>query len=169
MLLILFLLLQIYLLQSLEDSDATVQKFLKQRRSADPRPAFLSAQVYRLKKWSLVLLCLLSVLCARISYLQAEEATIEKCTEYFTEILEVQKMRQMLQYGADELMRRYKNGNLTKKELDNTLHVWYITESGLREKVTKIYDVAYTEKCFDEDINESRRTKKGNASKIQVP
>ena len=162
MLLILFLLLssQIYLLRSLEDSDATVQKFLKQRRSADPRPAFLGAQVYRLKKWSLVLLCLLSVLCARISYLQAEEATIEKCTEYFTEILEVQKMRLMLQHGADELMRRHKNGNLTKIELDSTLHMWYITESRLREKVTKIYDVAYAEKCFD---NEGIRTQEGDA------
>ncbi len=121
------------------------------------------------KQWSLVLLCLLSVLCVRISSLKAEEASIEKCVEYFTEIIEVQKMREMLQYGADEMILRYERGNLTKKELDNTLHVWYITESRLREKVTKIYDTAYAEKCFDEDINESRRTKKGNASKIQAP
>ena len=149
MFLVLFLLLQIYLLQSLEDSDATVQKFLKQRRSADPRPAFLSAQVYRLKKWSLLLLCLLSVLCARISYLQAEEATIEKCTEYFTQILETQKLRQTLQHGADEMIKRHERGNLTKKELDSTLHVWYITESRLREKVTEIYDAAYKQKCFE--------------------
>ena len=121
------------------------------------------------KQWSLALLCLLSVLCVRISYLQAEEATIEKCTEYFTEILEIQKMRQMLQFGADEMIKRYESGNLTKKELDSTLSVWHTTESRLREKVTKIYDIAYAEKCFDEDINESRRTKKGNASKIQAP
>jgi len=72
-------------------------------------------------------------------------------------------MRQMLQYGADELTRRYESGNLTKKELDSTLHVWYITESRLREEVTKIYDIAYAEKCFDEDINESRRTKRRDA------
>jgi hypothetical protein len=157
------LLLQAYLLLSLEDSDAEVQKFLKQRRGNDPRPAFLAAQVYRLKKWSLVCLCLLSVLCARISYLQAEEATVEKCTEYFTEILKIQKTRQLLQHGADEMMRRYKSGNLTKIELDSTLHVWYITESRLREQGTEIYDVAYEQKCFDEELNESRRTQKGNA------
>ena len=102
------------------------------------------------KRWSLVLLCLLSVLCVRISYLQAAEADIEKCIEYFTEIIEVQKMREMLQYGVDEMILRYDRGNLTIKELDNTLHVWYITESRLREKVTKIYDTAYAENCFDD-------------------
>ena len=157
------LLLQAYILLSLEDSEATVQKFLKQRRGSDPRPAYLATQVYRLKKWSLVFLCLLSVLCARISYLQAEEATIEKCTEYFTEILEIQKRRELFQRGANEMLRRYENGYLTKKQLDSTLHVWYITESGLREQVTKIYDVAYEQKCFDEELNESRRTQKGDA------
>jgi len=86
----------------------------------------------------------------RISYLQAAEADIEKCIEYFTEIIEVQKMREMLQYGADEMILRYGRGNLTIKELDNTLHVWYITENRLREKVTKIYDTAYAENCFDD-------------------
>tara|TARA_R110000744_G_scaffold122580_2_gene227533 strand:- start:249 stop:503 length:255 start_codon:yes stop_codon:yes gene_type:complete len=84
--------------------------------------------------------------------LQAEEATIERCTEYFTQILETQHMRQILQHGADEMMKRYDNGNLTKKELDSTLHVWYITESRLREKVTEIYDIAYAEKCFKDRI-----------------
>jgi len=109
------------------------------------------------KRWSLFLLCLLSVLCVRTSYLQAEEATIEKCTEYFTEIIEIQKMRGMLQYGANEMILRYDRGNLTIKELDNTLHVWYITESGLREKVTKIYDTAYAEKCLDSSGTKEKR------------
>lgn len=157
------LLLQAYLLLSLEDSDAEVQKFLKQRRGNDPRAAFFAVQVYRLKKWSLVCLCLLSVLCARISFLQAEEATIEKCTEYFTEILEIQKTRQLFQRGVDEMIRRYEKGNLTKKQLDSTLAVWHTTESRLREQVTKTYDVAHKQKCFDEELNESRRTQKGDA------
>ena len=95
------------------------------------------------------MLCLLSVLCVRISTLKAQEINAEKCLEYFTEIVEVQKFRQMLQHGADEMMRRYERGNLTKKELDMTLAVWHNTESRLREKVTKIYDAAYAEKCFD--------------------
>jgi len=106
-------------------------------------------QIYRLKQWSLFLLCLLSVLCVRISTLKAQEINAEKCLEYFTEIVEVQKFRQMLQYGAEEMIKRYERGNLTKKELDMTLAVWHNTESRLREKVTKIYDTAYAEKCFD--------------------
>ena len=55
----------------------------------------------------------------------------------------------MLTIGAEELIRRYNTGNITKEELDATLQVWYITESELRQKVTKIYDTAYAEKCFD--------------------
>jgi hypothetical protein len=66
-------------------------------------------------------------------------------------------MRQMLQYGADELMQRHKNGNLTKIELDSTLHVWYITESRLRKKATEIYDIAYAEKCFDNIESKEKR------------
>tara|TARA_R110002110_G_scaffold393820_1_gene607623 strand:- start:75 stop:317 length:243 start_codon:yes stop_codon:yes gene_type:complete len=73
----------------------------------------------------------------------------EKCLEYFTEIVEVQKFRQMLQHGAEEMMKRYERGHLTKKELDTTLAVWHTTESELRQKVTKIYDTAYAEKCFE--------------------
>ena len=89
----------------------------------------------------------------RISTLKAQEENLRvweaQCLEYFTEIMETQKMRQMLQYGADEMIKRYERGNLTKKELDTTLSVWHTTESRLREKVTRIYDTAYTEKCFD--------------------
>ena len=55
----------------------------------------------------------------------------------------------MLIFGANVLIERYERGELQKKELDATLAVWYITESELRQKVTKIYDTAYAEKCFD--------------------
>ena len=121
-------------------------------------------QICRLKQWSLFLLCLLSVLCVRISTLKAQEENLKaweaQCVEYFTEIMEIQKFRQMLQHGADEMMRRYERGNLTKKELDSTLAVWHTTESELRQKVTKIYDTAYAEKCFE---NESKRTERRDA------
>ena len=121
-------------------------------------------QICRLKQWSLFLLCLLSVLCVRTSTLKAQEKDLKaweaQCVEYFTEIMEIQKFRQMLQHGADEMMRRYERGNLTKKELDSTLAVWHTTESELRQKVTKIYDTAYTEKCFE---NESKRTERRDA------
>jgi len=63
----------------------------------------------------------------------------------------------MLQVGAELLIKRYERGNLTKKELDNTLAVWHNTESRLREKVTKIYDVAYAEKCFDNIESKEKR------------
>ena len=89
----------------------------------------------------------------RISTLQAQEESLRaweaQCLEYFTEISEIQKFREMLTIGADALIKRYERGNLTKKELDSTLLVWHNTESRLRERVTNIYDTAYTEKCFD--------------------
>ncbi len=121
-------------------------------------------QICRLKQWSLFLLCLLSVLCVRISTLKAQEEDLKawgaQCTEYFTEIMEIQKFRQMLQHGADEMVRRYERGELDKKSLDSTLAVWHTTESELRQKVTKIYDTAYAEKCFE---NESKRTERRDA------
>ena len=99
------------------------------------------------------MLCLLSVLCVRTSTLKAQEKDLEawgaQCLEYFTEIMEIQKFREMLSHGADEMIKRYERGNLTKKELDSTLAVWHTTESELRQKVTKIYDTAYAAKCFD--------------------
>ena len=126
-----------------------IDTFLSQRRGTDPYPAFMSVKVLRLQKWCLVLLCLLSVLCVRTSSLKAQEINAEKCLEYFTEIMEVQKFRQMLQHGAEEMIKRHERGYLTKKQLDTTLSVWHNTESRLREKVTAIYDTAYAEKCFE--------------------
>ena len=118
-------------------------------------------QICRLQRWSLFLLCLLSILCVRTSTLQAQEENLkaweEQCIEYFTEISEIQKFREMLTIGADALIKRYERGNLTKKELDSTLLVWHNTESRLREKVTKIYDIAYAEKCFDNIGSKERR------------
>ncbi len=110
------------------------------------------------------MLCLLSVLCVRTSTLKAQEKNLEaweaQCLEYFTEIMEIQKFREMLSHGAEEMIKRYERGNLTKKELDSTLAVWHTTESELRQKVTKIYDTAYAEKCFE---NESKRTERRDA------
>ena len=107
------------------------------------------------------MLCLASVLCARMSSLQAEEDLLrahdDKCMEYFAEIVEVQKFREMLTIGAELLIKRYERGNLTKKELDSTLVVWHNAESRLRQKVTKIYDVAYAEKCFDNIESKEKR------------
>ena len=110
------------------------------------------------------MLCLLSILCVRTSTLQAQEKNLKaweaQCLEYFTEIMEVQKFREMLRFGAEIMIEKHQRGNLTKKELDSTLAVWHNTESRLREKVTKIYDTAYAEKCFD---NESKRTERRHA------
>ena len=140
---------QLFLLRAMRKPQDEIDTFLSQRKGADPYPAFMSVKVLRLQKWCLVLLCLLSVLCVRTSSLKAQEMNAEKCLEYFTEIVEVQKFRQMLQHGAEEMIKRYERGYLTKKQLDTTLSVWHNTESELRQKVTKLYDTAYAEKCFD--------------------
>ena len=156
-------LLQLFVLRSLYNSEERL------KTSSEQHPQKLirlmqASNTY--KRWSLVLLCLLSVLCVHISYVLAEEASAEICLEYFTEIIEIQKMREMLQHGANEMILRHERGNLKKKELDATLHIWYITESELRTRVTRLYDIAYKQKCFDEELNESRRLREGDASKI---
>ena len=116
----------------------------------------------RIKKaqWSLFLLCLVGVLCVFISKPRAQERNEEHCLEYFTEILEIQKFREMLQIGAEIIIERYERGELDKKSLDSTLAVWHTTESELRQKVTKIYDTAYAERCFE---NESKRPERRDA------
>ena len=103
------------------------------------------------------MLCLLSVLCVRISCLRAEEADAGKCAEYFVEILEIQKMREMLQYGVDALIERYERGEVSKKELDTSLTVWQNTEDELRQKVTKIYEIAHATKCFDSGASKEEK------------
>ena len=99
-----------------------------------------------------------------MSSLQAEEDLLRaheaRCLEYFTEIIDIQKFREMLRIGADIMIERYQRGELEKKELDSTLAVWHTTESELRQKVTKIYDTAYAEKCFED---ESKRTERRDA------
>ena len=82
--------------------------------------------------------------------MRAQEKKVDDCITYFTEIIEIQKLREMLQLGSSEMIRRYNTGNLTKEELDTTLAVWYATENELRQKVAKIYDVAYAAKCFED-------------------
>ena len=57
--------------------------------------------------------------------------------------------REMLRIGAEILIERYERGELDIKSLVSTLHVWHTTESELRQKVSRIYDTAYAEKCFD--------------------
>ena len=113
-----------------------------------------------IKQWCLVLLWSLGVLCVCISSPQAQETPANRCSEYFTEIIEIQKFREMLMIGAEELIERYERGLLKKNELDATLAVWYTTENELRQKVTKLYDTAYAEKCFE---NESKRTERRDA------
>ncbi len=140
---------QLYVLRSLYSSE---EKFKNCSKRQTQKLTQLT-QICRLKRWSLFLLCLLSVLCVRISTLKAQEENLRQwetqCLDYFTEIMEIQKFRQILQHGADEMIKRYRRGNLTKKELDTTLAVWHTTESELREKVTKVYDRAYAAKCFE--------------------
>ena len=147
---------QLYVLRSLYSS---AEKFKNCSKPQTQKSTQLM-QTCRLKEWCLVLLCLASVLCVRISSSQAQEDHQNKCLEYFTEIMEAQKFREMLRIGAEIMIQRHQRGELDKKSLDSTLAVWHTTESRLRQKVIKIYDAAYAEKCFD---NESKRTERRDA------
>ena len=109
--------------------------------------------VVLLSKWSVVLLCLVLSLCAGTSLVSAQETTSEECISYFEEIIEIQRLREMLRIGTEILIERHERGKVSKKELDSTLAVWHTTESRLRAKVTKIYDAATGAKCF-EDVTE---------------
>ena len=104
-------------------------------------------------KWSVVLLCLVLFLCAGTSLISAQEEKTEECVQYFEEIIEIQRFREMLNIGTEILIERHERGEVSKKELDSTLAVWHTTESRLRAKVTKIYDAATGAKCF-EDVTE---------------
>ena len=106
------------------------------------------------------LLFLVLFLFALTSPVKADEVSAEKCYEYFEHIMKIQSHRKMLQLGVDELMKLHENQKLPKNELDTALEVWYTTDSWLRNRVTKLYDNAYSGECF----SESRRTKAGDAS-----
>ena len=98
------------------------------------------------------MLCLYlgSALCVPISSSSAQERKTDRCAEYFQEILEIHKFQEMLRIGAEEITERYNRGELTKEELDTTLTIWHNTESKLQQRVSKIYEVARSEKCFEE-------------------
>ena len=106
-------------------------------------------QICRLQKWCLFLLCLLSVLCVRISTLQAHEDQMNKCFTYYEQILDIQEQRQAFQQGIDYLLHLFAQGKVDKKQLDMTLAMWHTVESKLRDEVTQLYDTAYSEGCFE--------------------
>jgi hypothetical protein len=70
--------------------------------------------------------------------------------EYFVEILDIQKFREMIGIGIEEIILGHSLGVITDAELKASTAIWKKTEEELRQKVTKIYDVAYREKCFEE-------------------
>ena len=117
---------------------------------------------YRLQKCCLVSLCLLWVLCVDISLSQARDPQIDKCYSYYEQILDIQDRRKMFQDGLDVLFDLYAQGKLSKNELDNTVALWHTVETSLRAEVTSLYDIAYTEGCFDESL----RTKTRDAPEI---
>ena len=152
----LLVMLQIFILRSMREHDDTVSDFLQQRRGRDPLQAFYASRIHRIQKWSLCLSCLLCLLCVRTSSLRAEEALVTECGELLTQIVDIQTRRAKFQDGANALMTLYERGTVSKKELDNSLRVWYIVENELKEEVTGLYDIAHKKKCFDEKLNESR-------------
>ena len=102
------------------------------------------------------------MLCARISYLQAQETQLDKCIAYFDEIILIQNQRAILELAFGEVALQYEAGELTEKELYNLKHAWHTLDKDLDQKASKIYEVAYTEKCIRMD-NESKRTQSRDA------
>lgn len=145
--------LQVFILRETRKVQKPIDNFIRQRRGSDPYPAFMSVKIRRLQQWALLCLCVLSVLCVRISSLKAQEESLKaweaQCHDYFEEIIKIQDLRQRLQRGLNTIIENHERGYLTKEKLDITVQMWHNTESGLRTKVTRVYDNAYAEGCFE--------------------
>lgn len=104
---------------------------------------------------ALVAASFLFISCAHVSQSIAQNKHEEKCMEYFVQILDIQKFREMIGIGIEEIIAGHKTGEITESQLEGSITIWKKTEAQLRQKVTKLYDVAYSKKCFEEK-NESR-------------
>jgi len=104
----------------------------------------------RAKKRCLPLLFLLSLSCVYTPTVLSQEIKDDQCIQYFTEIIEIQKMREMLRIGAEELTKRYELGEISREDLLVTLGVWQQTEEKLSQKVAKLFEITERAKCFDE-------------------
>ena len=98
----------------------------------------------------MVLFCLVGLLSARISFVQAQEDQTETCLEIFIDMIEVAKFREMLKIGSEQLHEKYRRGELTKEALDSTLKVWQHTDTRLHNQLLQLTKLAQTHKCFDE-------------------
>ena len=99
---------------------------------------------------ALVAASFLFISCAHVSQARAQNKHEEKCMEYFVQILDIQKFREMIGIGIEEIIAGHKTGEITEAQLKGSIAIWKKTEEQLRQKVTKIYDVAYREKCFED-------------------
>jgi len=98
----------------------------------------------------LVAASFLFISCAHVSQASAQNKHEKKCMEYFVQILDIQKFREMIGIGIEEIIIGHSIGVITDAELKASTAIWKKTEEELRQKVTKLYDVAYREKCFEE-------------------
>ena len=103
----------------------------------------------------LVAASFLFISCAHVSQARAQNKHEKKCMEYFVQILDIQKFREMIGIGIEEIILGHSLGVITDAELEASTAIWKKTEEKLRQKVTNLYDVAYSKKCFEEK-NESR-------------
>jgi len=97
-----------------------------------------------------VLFCLVGLLCARISFVLAQEEQAETCLEIFIDMIEVAKFREMLKIGAQQLQEKFRRGELSKESLDTTLEVWHYTDNKLENQLRQLTKLAQTQKCFEE-------------------
>ena len=100
---------------------------------------------------------MLSVLCVRISSLQAQEDHINKCYSYFEEILAIQDERKKFREGLEYILELAAQKKVDKKTLDMTITLWHTVEDRLRSQVTQVYDTAYEQNCFNETAGKDQK------------
>lgn len=90
----------------------------------------------------LALLCVMFLSCAHTPTLE------ERCTPMLTEILSIQEVRGVLADEMSEHTRMYKGKKISKEKFGDLLDRWMRTETELRNKVTRLYNIAYQSGCL---------------------
>ena len=76
-----------------------------------------------------------------------------ECISLFEDILNIQDERDLLNNNMQHISGLRKQKNINKKKYKAISDEWFKKETYLRNKVTKLYDKAYNDGCFEERTN----------------
>ena len=82
--------------------------------------------------------------------LYAEPTTKEACYKLFTDILEVQKMRDIVREDFNITLQDYSEDKTSQVLFNKEREAWTQREAELRKRVTAMYDAGYENGCFDD-------------------